>query len=343
MAMKLQARDTGVKNAFQIDATIDGKPAGYIKVHKARKKVKGRTVWTPQNVHVEADMRRKRVATKLYEAAAQEVCKRRGSLASLERNAGAHSLDFWLKQEHKGRAERVRRPREYGSATNGPDMYDAFILDCDHAEDLGRLAMDQNPLLWGGVALLVLGLASKAQAAVMRPSAPSGSRTIRYPGGSYTLTSTDLLWLKRALVGEVLRQDDATRVAQVLFNRYAYLRSRGTTAYPTFTSFVRAYAQPINPIWMSASGKGCQRSPGRCTPAILVRRAEHARRTSFPAWVDAAIARALTRGPVDIPASATHYAGYNVRSNMTQLTPHTRGYNTLWTEGAQTRWQGYSV
>ena len=46
---------------------------------------------------------------------------------------------------------------------------------------------------------------------------------------------------------------------------------------------------------------------------------------------------------MDIPASATHYAGYNVRSNMTQLTPHTRGYNTLWTEGAQTRWQGYSV
>ncbi len=202
-------------------------------------------------------------------------------------------------------------------------------------------------LLWGGGGLLLLSALSRTSTANgssgSRPLAP-GSGTIRYPGGTYTVTQNDLLWLKRALVGEVMREDDGPRVVEVLLNRYAYLRSRGNKTYPTFASFVRAYAQPVNPIWMSPFGKGCLRSPRRCTPALLAKRAAHATRNTFPAWVDTSIARALARGPVDIPRNATHYAGYNIPSSMKQLTPHKRGYNTLWTqEGSQSRWEGYAV
>ena len=72
-------------------------------------------------------------------------------------------------------------------------------------------------LLWGGGGLLLLSALSRPSTASgsSRPLAP-GSGTIRYPGGTYTLTANDMLWLKRAVVGEVMRQDDGTRVVQVL-------------------------------------------------------------------------------------------------------------------------------
>jgi GNAT superfamily N-acetyltransferase len=139
----VEEQDTGAKNSLRFDAFCKGAEAGSIRVHKARSKIKGKTVWTVDNVNVGYSFRRQGVATKLYEAAAQAVCRRRGSLASIERDYGAHSMDFWLKQEAKGRARRVPRPREYSKTSRdrygAADMYDAFILDCAEASDLSGL------------------------------------------------------------------------------------------------------------------------------------------------------------------------------------------------------------
>lgn len=280
--------------------------------------------------YIEALRTREGIGTKLYEQAAQDACEKGLMLASAKYGRNVRSGGFWSKQERKGRTVEIAE--------------DVLAIPCDYASDLSALNVSPDVLPWilgAGIGLAVLGIfaAAKKGVSVMTAS----NRTIRYPGGSYTLDDEDLLWLRRALTGEVLKEPDAPRIAEVLLNRYAYLRSVGNTAYPTFARFVRAYAQPINPIWMDVNAAGCKRSPNRCTPALLKKRWEHATRTSFPAWVDDAIERALTRGPADIPRNATHYAGYNVSSNMIQLTPHTPGYNTLWTEGAQARWNGYSL
>jgi GNAT superfamily N-acetyltransferase len=148
---------TGVRNSFLFDAVCHGVYAGTIRVYKTRAKVRRKTLWVVAHISVEDRFRRRGVATRLYEAAAQEACRKRGHLASLERSFGAYSLDFWLKQEELGRAMRVPRPREYNKISRGildaplspvatkerrdriADMYDAFILDCDYAADLSEL------------------------------------------------------------------------------------------------------------------------------------------------------------------------------------------------------------
>lgn len=164
----VEEQDTGTENSLRFDAFCKGAEAGSIRVHKARSKIKGKTVWTVDNVNVGYSFRRQGVATKLYEAAAQAVCRRRGSLASIERDYGAHSMDFWLKQEAKGRARRVPRPREYSKTGRdhygAADMYDAFILDCAEASDLSGIDMTRNQKIGLGVgvgALVLFALTRK--------------------------------------------------------------------------------------------------------------------------------------------------------------------------------------
>lgn len=64
--------------------------------------------WIVANIFVKDDFRRKGVATKLYEAAAKEACKRGGTLASKERLSEG-SKGFWEKQLIKGRAVKLGR------------------------------------------------------------------------------------------------------------------------------------------------------------------------------------------------------------------------------------------
>ena len=105
--------DTGGIISFRFNAlcsTTEGNVrCGRIEVTRIRAKVDGRVAYQVTNVHVDDAHRRQGIATKLYEAAAREACRRRGRLASTDRNPGAYSHDFWAKQERKGRATRVRK------------------------------------------------------------------------------------------------------------------------------------------------------------------------------------------------------------------------------------------
>jgi GNAT superfamily N-acetyltransferase len=95
--------DTGAKNAFEFEAHTSTQCLGYIKAH--RTVASGRVIYVVDRIHVDEEWRRRGVGTKLYEAAAAEACRRRGVLASLERDPNAHSHDFWFKQYQMGRAE----------------------------------------------------------------------------------------------------------------------------------------------------------------------------------------------------------------------------------------------
>jgi len=115
-------------------------------------------------------------------------------------------------------------------------------------------------------------------------STPSSSvyvrnRVIYGPGGfRYALTQDDLLWLGSALVGEA-GTDNLTAWAAVAWATVQYhaivLGSNGQRpVFSSFTSLLRAYCQPINPKWESASTSSCHQHPERCTEALIQRRAQ---------------------------------------------------------------------
>lgn len=117
--------DTGTRYGIAFKAECDGQACGRIEAHRMGRKVGGRVAYKVMRVDVDAEHRRKGVATKLYEAAANEACRRRSRLASTERNPGAHSIDFWRKQVAKGRA------KAFPIRGADPDRYTRYLLlDC---------------------------------------------------------------------------------------------------------------------------------------------------------------------------------------------------------------------
>lgn len=158
--------DTGGKNTARFNIVCNGAVGGSIKISKHV--LKGRYVWNVEDIQVDSKLQRRGYATALYTAAAKFACKKRGRLASLSRNFGAHSHDFWLKQERKGRATRTPRPKEYIQdpihryREHSADMYDAFVLnECGPEIDLSGVSVPKN-LGWyaagaaGLVALVLL-------------------------------------------------------------------------------------------------------------------------------------------------------------------------------------------
>jgi hypothetical protein len=199
-----------------------------------------------------------------------------------------------------------------------------------------------NPwVLGGGVLAALLLLGRRASAAVMPPSF-GGDATLLWRGGSYRVTSTDRLWLLRAVQSESNKPSDRKWVAQTLINRFVYLRAKGNTVYPTLTSFVRAYAQPINPLWQSADTDKCRRYPSRCTPRMLEKRRLSRTRTQFDDSTVIAVDEAL--GGMTIPSSSVHYAAPGIgASGKIKLTADRQGYNTFYAVSASRSWPGYSV
>lgn len=97
-------------------------------------------------------------------------------------------------------------------------------------------------------------------------------------GLSYRLTSDDLLWLCRAIVGEAgdaPSRQSAAAVAWALAQNFALIPSSmgGTPRFSTFAGLVRAYCQPVNPSWAVAGDGKCLEVPEACTPAHIARRA----------------------------------------------------------------------
>lgn len=163
----------------------------------------------------------------------------------------------------------------------------------------------------------------------------------------YRPTRDDRLWLLRAVQAE---GPVHAQVAQALINRFTLLRHRDPSLYPTLAGFVRAYAQPVNPRWMRGGDKlraALERADTdgrRRLQMLAAKRAEHSARTQFDAEVVAAVDRALTAGPVDLPAKdVTDYAAA-AKDASSYLEPRTaprRGRNRLWT--AAPGWPGYRV
>ena len=109
-----------------------------------------------------------------------------------------------------------------------------------------------------------------------RPFATIVSGNPRVP--DYTLTAEDVAWSAKMAAFE----GDPAEVLWAMTQRYVY--TYPGQKWPSFTAFIRAYAQPIAPKW-SRSGSKCRpggpyHSTPRCAPALLDRR-DHARTVTF--------------------------------------------------------------
>jgi len=163
----------------------------------------------------------------------------------------------------------------------------------------------------------------------------------------YEMTEEDILWFLRAVDAEGAIE---TEVAATLLNGFCFQRSRGQTR--SFTEFVRAYAQPINPLWYVTGSKHLN-EVRNYTPAERVQADEvakkrelvHATSFEFSPVTKRAVVLALS-GFVAIPKTATDYAAPHINAAVKQyeaLAEAVPGMNRLWARPGATNWQGYRV
>jgi len=161
----------------------------------------------------------------------------------------------------------------------------------------------------------------------------------------YVPTEEDRLWLLRAVEGEGPVHNE---VAQVLVNRFLYLRARIPNAYTTLAELVQAYSQPVNPLWMRGGEKWDSAWAKAKTPEeraklreIDAKRRDHRSRLKFSPNTVSAVERALTKGSLDIDGRAVHFAAPKKgRKALPVLTQPERA-NWLHTEAPAENWQGY--
>jgi len=171
--------------------------------------------------------------------------------------------------------------------------------------------------------------------------------------GAYPVSSSDRLWLARAVQAESSDSLDRARVAQALVNRFAFLRARDPKLFPTLGTFVQAYSQPVNPRWMrggdrweAAYKRATNDRVRRSLELTAEKRARAARRTAFDATTEAAVARALELGPVDLPSpAATDFQAphRSTPTHLVRLTEHAQGHNTYYRVKGPHEWPGYAV
>lgn len=179
---------------------------------------------------------------------------------------------------------------------------------------------------------------------VQDPKRPEVTFRLVYDGGEYLPTDEDRLWLLRAVQVEGPPQ---LMVARALVNGFCWARARRRYG-GTLTTWIRAYAQPVNPRWFPEGDlleRFCADLPAPI--AARERRLAEARRdvhtacVTFSPRVGAAVRDALETpyaGDVTDYAAARIDAtrkGYELRSQPT------KGLNTLWTRDP--RWRGYRL
>lgn len=166
-----------------------------------------------------------------------------------------------------------------------------------------------------------------------RPAAPP--RIVTPKGVTLSWDADDRLWLLRAVQAEGAPQ---ALVAQTLVNRWAWLADEAKGKYWKLRELVRAYCQPVNPLWFP-DGKLFQRAleklPASEQPAALQtaqRRLLLSERTQFSPSTEAAVRQALY-GPVTLPPGALHFAAPSiVRNDLPVLVPSHDGSNVIYGE-----------
>ena len=158
---------------------------------------------------------------------------------------------------------------------------------------------------------------------------------VEFQGVQYPLTEEDKLWMARMVVGETGNSPSQEDGAAVLWSVVTRWRTKAAFSDISLIQLMKAFSQPINPIWASLNGSGCQRSPSRCTPAHLARRA---RITNMP-WssipqVVRDLVESFAQGRVSNPipgynnfAAAGAISGSSLTSS--ELPPVTLGGNTF--------------
>lgn len=106
----------------------------------------------------------------------------------------------------------------------------------------------------------------------------------RWGDAQYKLDEVDVFWLAKSLWGECGKNasnEDMLAVSSCMMQRY--LRwPKAQLRWPSFMSFVRAFSQPVNPLWSSPSVDRRAKYPRLCSATRLKRR----RRIRDAAWVD---------------------------------------------------------
>jgi hypothetical protein len=153
-------------------------------------------------------------------------------------------------------------------------------------------------------------------------------------GRRYHMTNTDRLWMGRMVVGEVGEQgwDDPSQLdlrrraaAAVLWSVATRHMTKPAFRDWSFTQTMRAFSQPINPIWASPTASGCISSPSACTPSRLERRFVITRTPwyALPAGVRAAVDD-FFRGALPNPVP-----GYNNFAAQASISASARAQSTL--------------
>jgi hypothetical protein len=170
--------------------------------------------------------------------------------------------------------------------------------------------------------------------------------TLEAEGVTYTPTLEDRLWLLRAVSAEGPPKDI---VAQTLINGFMWARSRKRYSL-TLSSWVRAYAQPVNPRWFVDGDLFRKKLLSLSDPHDIeceTRRAElrrkHSAKVRFDRQTTDAVDFALSSRP-KLP-TATDYAAHYVAKDPAwqSCSDATVGQNRFWTRPAAIGWAGYSL
>jgi hypothetical protein len=140
-------------------------------------------------------------------------------------------------------------------------------------------------------------------------------------GFAYAVTPDDAQWLARAAKYE--GRSDARFTIWALAQRFVEIGGPGTR-YPTFKHLIRAYAQPVNPIWMR-DGSMCRPGGdwyGRCRddycPCEEPRLQVRDRAAVDPSSETMPVVQAWLRGevPNEVPRAVHYAAGFIVRPQL---------------------------
>jgi hypothetical protein len=109
------------------------------------------------------------------------------------------------------------------------------------------------------------------------------ARILGPDGWDYQLTTTDVVWAARMVVGE--GAEDASAILWTMTQRFG-----GLQAWDTFTELLRAYSQPINPLWYrdgaccAPGATGCPTRNSAGSPACSERAFARRTRITNLAW-----------------------------------------------------------